>query len=149
MTSGPNRVLAILVGLVVVLAAVAGVVVANRTAPSLDADTPAGVVQEYLQAVLAGDYPAAADLISPSSPCDAADVAQAYLPETARVVLDRTTVDGDRAVVTLDVTENAGDGPFGDSGYSHTERINVAREGGAWKITGSPWLLYSCDSTKG
>jgi len=51
--------------------------------------------------------------------------------------------------VTVDVTEDSGNDPFGSSGFSHKERITVQREGGAWKITGSPWLLSSCGNTKG
>jgi len=146
---GPNRVLAALVGAVLLLAVVAGVVVANRATPALDPDTPQGVVQEYLQAVLDGDYPAAADLLSSSSGCDVSDVGAAYTPGSARIVLERTTVDGDHAVVTVAVTEGSGDDLFGASGYSHSERITVERDGGVWKITGSPWLLYPCNSAKG
>lgn len=144
-----NRVLAIFVGAVVLLAVVAGLVVANRDTPALDPHTPEGVVQQYLQAVIAGNYPAAAELLSPSSGCDVSDLVAAYAPGSARVVLDHTTVDGDHAVVIVDVTEDSGDGPFGSSGFSHTERITVQREAGAWKITGSPWLLSSCGYTKG
>lgn len=144
-----NRVLTIFVGAVVFLAVVAGLVVANRHVPALDPHTPEGVVQQYLQAVIAGDYPVAAELLSPSSGCDVSDLAEAYTPGSARVVLDHTAVEGDHAVVTVDVTEDSGDGPFVSSGFSHTERITVQREGGAWKITGSPWLLSSCGDTKG
>lgn len=144
-----NRALVIFVGAVVALAVAAGLVVANRHTPVLDPDTPEGIVQEYLQAVIAGDYPAAAELLSPSSGCDVSDLAAAYAPGSARIVLDRVAVDGDHAVVTVDVTEDSGDGPFGSSGYSHSERITVQREGGTWKIAGSPWLLSSCSYTKG
>jgi hypothetical protein len=55
MASGPNRVLAAVVGVVVLLAGIAGVVAANRTAPTLDPSSPQGVVQQYLKAVLDGD----------------------------------------------------------------------------------------------
>ncbi len=143
-----NRVLAIFVGAVVLLAVLAGVVVANRATPDLNPGTPEGVVQEYLKAVFAGDYPAAAGLLSPSSGCGASDLAAGLVPASARIVLDHSAVNGDHAVVTVNVTEGTGGGPF-DSGYSHTERITVQREGGAWKITGSPWLLPLCVSTKG
>jgi len=149
MASGPNRVLAAVVGVVVLLAAIAGVVAARRTAPTLDPDTPQGVVQEYLKAVLAGDYPAAAGLLASSSGCTLSDVSSVTVSTSARIVLTDTVVDGDTAVVTVDVTEGAVSGPFGDSGYTHTERIVVERDGGAWKIAGSPWLLYPCGSTKG
>ena len=42
----------------VFLAVLAGVVVANRATPPLDTNTPEGVIQEYLQAVIDGNYPA-------------------------------------------------------------------------------------------
>lgn len=144
-----NRALAVFVGAVVLLAVLAGVVVANRATPDLDRATPEGVVQQYLQAVFDGDYPIAAGLLSPSSGCDVSDVAAAYAPASARIVLGHSAVNGDHAVVTVKVTEGSGDGPFQSSGYSRTERITVQREGGVWKITGSPWLLPSCNSTKG
>lgn len=143
-----NRVLAVLVGAVVLLAVVAGVVIGNRAEPDLEPHTPEGVVQEYLKAVIAGNYPVALGLLSPSSGCDLADLASGYAPGSARIVLDNTTVNGDHAVVTVEVTEGTGGGPF-ESGYSHTERITVQRAGAGWKITGSPWLLSSCASTKG
>jgi len=143
-----NRVLAVFVGAVVLLAALAGVVVANRATPALDPNTPEGVVQEYLQAVIDGNYPAAAAVLSPSSGCDASGVAGAYAPESAQIVLDHTAVEGDHAVVTVEVTEGSGDELFGSS-WSHMERITLQHEGGVWKITGSPWLLSACDSTKG
>lgn len=144
-----NRILALLVGAVVLLAVLAGVVTGRRTPPDLDPHTPAGVVQEYLKAVIIGNYPAAARLLSPSSGCIASDLASAYAPGSAQIVLDHTAVNGDHAVVTVDVTEGSRDDPFGSSGFSHTERITVQRDGGVWKITGSPWLLPSCGSPKG
>lgn len=143
-----NRILALLVGAVVLLAVLAGVMVGRRTTPNFDPNTPEAVVQEYLKAVIAGNYPGAAKLISPSSGCSAPDVATAYVPGAAQIVLDHTDVNGDHAVMTVDVTEGSGDDPFG-SGYSHAERITLQQEGGVWKITGSPWLLPSCGSTKG
>jgi len=59
-----NRALAIFVGAVVLLAVIAGLVIANRGAPAVDPHTPEGVVQQYLQAVIAGDYLVAVALLS-------------------------------------------------------------------------------------
>lgn len=144
-----NRVLSIFAGAVVLLAVVAALAVANRPTNVLDPHTPEGVVQEYLKAMIAGDYAVAAELLSPLSGCGVSDLAVAYAPGSARVTLDHSAIDGDHAVVSVDVTEGSEDGPFGSSGFSHTEGITLQREGGAWKITGSPWLLSSCGSTKG
>jgi hypothetical protein len=148
MRSKPGRVLAVLVGAVAVLAVIAGVVVAHRSTPVVNPGTPEAVVQEYLTAVLAGDYPAAAATLSTRSRCDARDVAAAYVPSPVRVVLVRSAIDGDVAVVTVDVTEGAVDDLFGASGYTHTERITLERDSGTWLILGSAWLLSSCASTK-
>ena len=143
-----NRVLAFFVGAVVLLAILAGVVLSRRTAPLLDPGTPAGTVQAYVTAVTAGDYRAAAGLLSPLSGCDVADLTASPAPGSARVVLERTAVEGDYAVVTVNVTDEYQGGPFESSGYSRSERITLQREGGRWRITGSPWLLSSCGSTK-
>lgn len=148
MRSGPGRVLAVLVSAVAVLAVIAGVVVAHRPTPTLEPGTPEAVVQEYLTAVLAGDYPAAAATLSTRSGCDARDVAAAYVPNPVRVVLVRSTIDADVAVVTVEVTEGTADDLLGASGYTHTERITLERDAGQWLILGSSWLLFSCGSTK-
>jgi hypothetical protein len=137
-----------MVGAVVLLAVLAGVVVANRATPELDRTTPEGVVQLYLQATFDGNYPVAVGLLSPSMGCDISEVS-ASAPQPAQIVLDDTVVNGDNAVLTVDVTEGAGNDPFGASGYSHKDRITLLREGGVWKITESPWLLHACDFVKG
>ena len=149
MAASPNRVLVGLVGAVVLLAAVAGVVASQRDSAVLDAGTPEGVTQVYVQAVIDGDHLRAADLLSPTSDCDLADVSQAYLPDSLRVVLESTDVDGERAVVEVRVTDRFSDGLFGASEYSHTESVTLAREGGTWLVTASSWLLPTCGPMKG
>lgn len=142
MRNGPNRVLALLVSAVLALAVIAGVVVSNRSAPALDPETPEGTVQRFLQLVVDGDQAAASELLASSSDCDAAEFVD--YPNSTRIVLDHVTVTGDTAVVRVDVTEGAGD-PFGGSGWTHTERLTLVREDGAWKVSGSPWLLFCVD----
>ncbi|HEY3436859.1 MAG TPA: hypothetical protein VGK35_04150 [Actinotalea sp.] len=149
MIAGPNRLLAVFVSVIVVLAVVAGVVASRRTSPVLDRATPEGVTQAYVQAVLAGDMAGAADLLAPASGCDITDTGQAYLPDSVRVVLESTTVDGSKAVVTLRVTDSYGDEPFGDGGYTHTERVTLEKDGGRWRVLASPWLLPMCVGAKG
>lgn len=148
MTTGPNRVLAALVGVVVVLAFVAGVVASRRQVVALDSGTPEGVAQAYIRAVLDDDLAAAAALLSPASGCAIADTARS-MPDTVRVVLESTVVDGAAAVVTLRVTDSEGEGPFAASPRSHTERVTLARADGAWLVTGSSWLLPGCGHEKG
>lgn len=143
----PDRVLAAVVGALVLLAVLAGVLAANRDAPELDPQSPEGVTQAFLEAAFDADDETAAELLSPTSGCDVSDVGQAYLPDDVRVVLEGAEVDGDRAVVTLAVTDVYGDGLLGSSEYEHTERARLAREDGAWRLTALPWLLPSCDAS--
>lgn len=132
-------------GAVVLLAVVAGLIVANRSAPPLDPDSPEGVVQQYLEAVIDDDYSSALGLVSPSLGCDVSDIAEMRpYSGSLHVVLDTVRIDGERAVVTLDVTEGGGGDPFGSSGYTRSERIVLEQEEGAWRIASAPWLLYAC-----
>lgn len=139
-----STVLATLVGAVVILAVAAGLVVANREPQALDPTSPEGVVQAYLEAVIDGDVDEAFALVSPAAGCDVSDVATGYLPESVRVVVLETEVDGDEAVVRVKVTENPGNGLFEDSGYAHEERISLRRTDGTWQIEASSWLLFGC-----
>lgn len=143
MSASPNRVLAVIVAVAAVLAVIAGVVAANRSAPVLDPETPDGIVLMYLRALLERDNETAADLLSASSDCDADDIGAAYVPDSARLVLVETSEDGDAARVTVEITES-GSGPFGGDGYSHEEFFTLERTAGEWRITGEPWPMYFC-----
>src|SRR5688572_24843157 len=66
----PERVLAVVVGIIVVIAAVAAVVASRRDAVVYDADTPEGAVQAYLRAVIDDDHDAADAYLDPAADCD-------------------------------------------------------------------------------
>jgi phage tail protein X len=142
-TSRPNRVLAIVVGVVAVLAVVAAVLSATRPVADYAPGTPEGVVQSYLSAVLDGDPQQAAGLLAEDSPCAIDDLDQAYTPEGVRVVLRDTRVTGDTAQVRVDVVTPSG-GPLDGSEYSEEHTFRLTRSGGGWRIEGSPWPMYAC-----
>ena len=142
MTTRPGRVLAIVVGLVVLLAVVVGVLAANRTATEYDRATPEGVVQAYVGAVLDDDVEVAADLLSGDSPCDLDDFDSGYLPEYDRVVLLDSEVDGDSARVEIEVV--TAEGPFGAFDYTERHTFRLEPAGTGWRITGRPWPLFEC-----
>lgn len=143
--SRPNRVLAVVVGAVVIFAVIAAVVAANRRVPDLDSSTPDGAVQTYLRAMLEGDTDTAVDLLSTSTGCDDTDVAAAFVTDSARIVLVESSVEDDTASVVVEITEFSGDGPFGGSEFSHEEQFSLENEAGRWLIVGEPWPLYFCD----
>lgn len=140
----PNRILAIVVGAMVVLAAVVVVLSANRSTAEYDPGTPEGTVQAYLQAVTAGDYAEAATFLDPSGDCDVDDLDRAGSPDSARVYLVRTEVEDDTATVTVEITVPSG-GPFDTAGSSETHLFRLTRSGGDWRLTGTPWPLYFCE----
>lgn len=129
---------------VVALAVVAGVVAANRDGATLDPGSPEAVVQTYLAALTGDDLATAAEQLDPDGDCDLADLAAAYLPPSLGATLEGTTLDDGQAVVTVEVSENWDEGPFGSSGYEHTERLVLEQHAGAWVLVGSPWPLYGC-----
>jgi hypothetical protein len=129
----------------VVLAAVVLVLSANRFTADYDPGTPEGTVQAYLQAVTTGDYAEAATFLDPSGDCDVDDLDRAGVPDSARVYLVRTEVEGDAATVTVEITLPSGGGPFDTAGVSETHLFRLVRSGGDWRLTGTPWPLYTCE----
>ena len=143
MTRHPNRILALVLGVVVVVAAVAVLVAANREPQTYDHGTPQGVVQAYLEAVVAGDHAEAAGYLAPGGSCGIEDLDQSSVPEGIRVVLRDTEVDGDRAQVEVDVVTSSGD-LFGGSERSERHTFRLGRSGQDWLVQGVPWPMYDC-----
>jgi len=141
-TTRPSRVLAIVVGSVVLVIVLVGVLAANRSVTDHDLSTPEGVVQAYVAAVVDGDHQAAADLLAEDSECDVDDLDGTYVPELDRVVLLDTEVDGDSARVYVETV--AAEGPFGAFDYSERHSFLLERSGTSWRIAGKPWPLYEC-----
>jgi hypothetical protein len=145
-TSRPNRILAIVVGVIAVIGVVAGVLSATRQVPQYDRGTPEGVVQAYFTAVIDGDHQDAVDLLAEESSCTVEDLDRAYVPDDVRVVLRDTEVDGETAQVKVDVVMSSG-GPLESSEYGEEHTFRLTRAGGDWLIAGEPWPMYEC--TKG
>ena len=140
---GANRVLAVIVLFTLVLAAVAAFLTSSRETQDYALNTPEGVVQSFLNDVIDGKNEDAAAYFSNTSTCDAVDIDRSWVPDTVRVNLTNTQIEGDRAYIDVAVDMNQ-DQLFGDM-YTEKHSFRLAREGGAWKILGIPWPLYSCD----
>ena len=140
---GANQVLAFIVLFTLVLAAVAAFLTSSRETKDYALNTPEGVVQSFLNDVIDGKNEDAARYFSVTSTCDATDIDRSWIPDTVRVNLTNTQIEGDRAYIDVAVDMNQ-DQLFGDM-YSEKHSFRLAREGGNWKILGIPWPLYSCD----
>jgi len=137
----PNRILALVVVGVGLVAVVAAILAATRDGSRYDRGTPTGAVQAYLSAVLEGDHQQAARLLSKDSSCDLADLDHAYVPEGTRVVLRRSEIAGDTAQVVVDVV--ATNGVFSQPVEQHT--LELTRAGDRWLVTGTPWPMFECE----
>ncbi|MHA6513240.1 hypothetical protein [Tessaracoccus sp. G1721] len=140
MNTRPNVVLAVVAGLVVLLAIVAGVMATNREPPEMDPGTPDGTAQLLALAVIDGDDEEAVSYLDPALGCTV-PLPEVYRPTRMSMSVVDTKVDGDRATVVLNVTESSG-GLF--SSYDHREVIELKADGDGWMATGHPWPIYSC-----
>jgi hypothetical protein len=145
MGSRPNRILALVVGLIVIVAAVVAVFAARRPVAEFDAGSPERAVQTYLSAVLKGDHDAAAELLDPDGPCEVGDLDRVAFAEPARAYLVGSDVEGSNARVTVRVALTAGGGPLDTSEVTQNHVLRLTRTGGEWLITGTPWPLYTCE----
>ena len=82
--SRPNRVLLVVVAVVIAAAVVAGVLLATRDEPRYGSGTPEGVVQSYLEAVIAGDHPEAVRFLAADSDCEVSDLDRAAVQQEVR-----------------------------------------------------------------
>lgn len=138
-----QKVLSIIVIFTILLAAAAAFLSASKDPKEYALSTPAGVIQRYLEAVLAGKNETAADYFVVDSQCDASDIDRSYISETIRVNLANTELEGDKAYVEVVIDLSSG-GPFDDY-YTEKHNFRLIRESGNWKILGIPWPLYSCE----
>lgn len=141
--SGANRVLAVIVIFTFALAAVAAILTSSKETRDYAPNTPEGVVQSFLENVIDGKNEDAARYFSMTSTCDATDIDRSWIPDTVRVNLTNSQIEGERAYIDVAVDMNQ-DQLFGDM-YSEKHNFRLVRESGAWKILGIPWPLYSCD----
>lgn len=140
----PDRTLLVVLLAVAALVVLALVVVFTRgTAPPIDASTPAGVVQRYTEAVIAGDERAAREHLV----ADAREGCEPTDPGTfddVRVTLGSTTERDDTADVEVFVITSSGGGLFGPSEYREEAMFDLVREDSGWVIETAPWQFAVC-----
>lgn len=140
----PNRVLAVVVGGIALVALVAAVLAATRSEPEFDPATPEGTVQGYLQAVFDEDEDEALSYLAADTACDRDDFRGVVTSESARVVLRGAEVDGEVATVEVEIAYTGGQGPFDTYEWSEEQTFELEREGDRWVLIGEPWPLYFC-----
>jgi len=142
--SRSNQILA-WTGIVVVALIVATLAVGGGSITNYAADTPEGVVQRYLDAVLDGDSDQAVEYLTRDQRdrCEEDEFFRFGRDISARVALTEADVDGDSATVAVRVTEGSA-GLFDSYEYSHDETYRLIRLDGAWLIDQVSWPWIGC-----
>ncbi|SFS02099.1 hypothetical protein SAMN04487783_0622 [Agrococcus baldri] len=139
----PDRTVLVAIVAVVALVVVALVVVFTRGgAAPIDEAAPAGVVQRYTEAVIAGDEEAARAYLVQEVRDDCERIEAGMLDEM-RVTLTSTTEREDTADVDVSIVTTSG-GLLGPSEYREDASFDLVREGSDWVIATTPWQFTIC-----
>lgn len=133
-------------GLVLVLVLIA----LSREPVQLDAGTPEGVVQRYLQAVSDREYEEAFDYLDPASyeGCDPSDLARNAPNDPFNALMQESEeFSTDRAFVEVTIRFGSGGGPLGD-GWSQFETFQLVASNDSWLIAEDAWPYFGWDCRK-
>ena len=141
--------------LLVGLALVSVVVLQRQPPPKLDLSTPSGVVLAYLQAYRSGNdaeirgYYSQRVLTDAKASPGSSGTPPLPIPPRPNVVPDgsqrlevlNSQINGDQAFVDVRITTFRVDSPVSPSEYTYTQRVQLVREAGQWKID-QPFVPY-------
>ena len=115
--------------------------------PELDPGTPEGVVQRYLQAVVAGRAREARSYLSDRLQHECDSWFPDYLSREAyRIEWIETEVEGSEAEVEVLVIDQSS-GIF-DSYYDFHTAFTLRSSGDGWRITDQEWPWYECSESR-
>jgi hypothetical protein len=138
------RTLVVILSVIAALVILALAVVFTRGEPALlDESTPAGVVQRYSAAVIAGDESAAAGYLSDAVRADCSRLEQ-FGAGNLTVVLVSTKERSDSADVEVSIATSTGNGPFGAPESEYQDVFGLVKVDGGWRIVSAPWQLSVC-----
>lgn len=143
MNTRANQVLGIAVGLLVLLAVVAGVISTQQSPRTFEPGTPEATVQTYLQAVLDQDVQTALAQLGSGVGCTVDDFVHGGHSEPDRVVITESSVGESSAQIHVDLVY--GGGLFGDDGWSEQVTFPLERSGEVWVISTMVWPYYGCE----
>lgn len=144
----PDRTLLAILAAIAVLVIVALVVVFTRGQPApVDEATPAGVVQRYSAAAIAGDEAAAAAYLTADAKARCNSTFERMAADNLRVTLVSTTERPASADVVVLITVSEGGGPFGSAEYQMEDGFDLVKTGDKWLIDRAPWQLTVCQNT--
>lgn len=139
-----DRTLIAIVSVIIAIVVIAVIVVFTRGGPvEVDPTSPEGTVQSYTQAIIAGDTPAALDLLT-SNVREDCIAAEPYLTQDLRMTVVSTKISGDTATVRVSMLNGGGIFDGMESGFN--ESFSLVKSSDGWEIVGTPWQLMICYS---
>ena len=140
------------VAFLVLLLVVAVVVAIVEEEESFGDGTPEATVQGFLKAVQDEEFQLAHGFLSQelSEDCtfdqffSRAGGPGAGSLRYERISLKQTKFQGDRAFVTVRITNFRGSGPFGTSESSHEQTFILSRQDDTWLFSLYPWPFFQC-----
>lgn len=144
MNTRADRILAVTLAGLLLLAVVAAILSVTRDRAPYPEGTPEATVQAYVEAAVAGDGQAAVTYLDPAGGCTAQHVEEGWISPGVRVVLRESSTDGERATARVDVVSGSG-GLLGASEWSEEQTFELRLVEGRWLITGAPWPAYACE----
>lgn len=130
------------VGALIVVTILA-IVVAGEPEP-YDPTSPEGVVQMFVNAVLAGDDDGAEALMTADAQEHCTAVLGSTSEEYAVSLLDTSVTDDNATVRVLITTRYSAGGLFGPSEYQQEDSFGLDRTPGGWRVDRMPWQFGSC-----
>ncbi|RAX48870.1 hypothetical protein DQ353_13190 [Arthrobacter sp. AQ5-05] len=144
----PGKTLLVLLCVIAALVLVSVVVVLTRGTPKpLDASSPAGVVQGYVTAFVAGDEAGAERFLEPGADTRCKGFESIAPERNIRVALISTTQRETTADVAVSISYTNVDGPFSSPEYASEESFGLSLVDGKWLISSAPWPLLTCHDT--
>ena len=137
-----SRIVLMVIGAVAIALVAVAIVVAVQPPQEFDPGTPEGTAQGYYQANLDGDEDLALSYLNEDlmARCPTQNLRH-FTPNSARIVIEKTEIDGDEARVDVVITETWGEGPFGGGSNTFDETLVMTQNDDAWVITQIPWPL--------
>ena len=139
-------------GFLVLLLVVAVVVALVEKEKSFDEGTPEATVQRFLGAVEDEEFQLAHGFLSQELSEDC--TFDQFFSRTGgpgggllryeRISLKQTKIQGERAFVTVRITNFRGSGPFGTSESSHEQTFVLLRQDDSWLFSLYPWPFFEC-----
>ena len=143
-----NRIVAVGIASAVVLALAIIVISALAREPvSFDPDTPEGVVQSYVTALIEERFSDARSHLDEElrDRCDASELARARVEDVSRVSIDDvTTTDDSSSIVEVTITHSSLNDPLNPSSWDQGLSYTLIREGDRWVVDEIGWPFPPC-----